>query len=204
MEGRIELIIGPMFSGKTSELYRRVKLHVMANEECLVLKYIKDTRYCSSRASLAASHDGAFMRAISVASPWEVDQELLERAAVIAIDEGQFMPRLAQFCNEQADKGKIVLVSGLDSTFGKAPFEEIVALIPLSERIDKLQAICFGCHRPASFSRRINENVHCLEDIGGPEKYVASCRDCFTVPISPHHLERNRGNAERLKLLQSI
>ena len=82
------------------------------------------------------------------------------------------------FCDRMANEGKIVLVSALDGTFQRKPFEQVVELCPLAERVDKLSAVCVHCTRPAAFSKRIVAG-DAVVDIGGADKYEAVCRRCF-------------------------
>ena len=110
--------------------------------------------------------------------------ELQERAKdydVIGIDEGQFFPDVVDWCEEMANRGKIVLVAALDGTFQRRPFQDILSLVPLAEEVTKLQAVCMACFKDAAFSKRISEEAG-LEVIGGADKYMAVCRQCYYSP----------------------
>jgi thymidine kinase len=111
------------------------------------------------------------------------------------------MPRLREFCIAMAARGKMVIVAALDADYKQQPFAEICLLVAQAEHVEKLSSICFACHGNAYFSRRINAESTTLQLIGGADKYVASCRGCFTIPISPEHLHRIRDNAKRLELM---
>ncbi|KPA78300.1 putative mitochondrial thymidine kinase [Leptomonas pyrrhocoris] len=180
--GRIELVIGPMFAGKTTELMRRVKREIHAHHSCFVIKYSKDTRYDVRNI---ASHDQVTLRAQAAVTKLLEVQEKWRKFDVLAIDEGQFFCDLVDFCNTAADAGKIVMVSALDGDYRRRPFGQICELIPYCESVDKLSAVCMICHeRPASFTRR---TVHAeqLELIGGADMYIATCRECYMQPHTP-------------------
>lgn len=181
-EGRIELIIGPMFAGKTTELMRRVKREIHARRLCLVIKYAKDVRYSKDHV---ASHDQLTLRAkAAVAQLKDVGDEW-KYHEVIAVDEGQFFPDLVDFCRKVSDAGKIVIVSALDGDYLRKPFGHVCELIPLCETVSKLTAVCMMCHtKEASFTRRtVNSNQQ--ELIGGADMYIATCRDCYNNPVPP-------------------
>jgi len=174
--GRIELIIGCMNSGKTTELRRRVNRFKIAGHKCLVIKYIKDNRYGDDCIS---THDKLTMQVdVAVANLSELKEETFKDVDVIGVDEGQFIIGLSQFCEHHANHGRIVLVSALDGTFERKPFPSVMELIPLAERVDKLSAICMLCHKEAAFSSRIS-NERQVEVIGGADKYNSTCRECF-------------------------
>ena len=189
--GHIELIMGCMFAGKTSELMRRVKRYNVSGKHCLVIKYSKDNRYLEMTTDSTnpndsnkdvpklpkiATHDKNFMDAISVDQLSEVKQwELYD---VIGVDEGQFFPDLVEFCDYAADQGKVVIVSALDGTFQQKPFQQIADLIPKAETVDKLSAVCMRCFKNATFTKRIGSETE-IEIIGGMDKYIAVCRECL-------------------------
>ncbi|QCO69502.1 recombinant pox virus thymidine kinase [Myxoma virus] len=174
-DGHIYLIIGPMFAGKSTELIRLVKRYQIAKHECIVIKYEKDTRY--GNKNNVYTHDSTSISAISTSSLCNV-MELVKYANVIGIDEGQFFPNIATFCENMANEGKIIIVAALDGTFQRKPFENILKLIPLSEKVTKLNAVCMDCYTDASYSKRLGtESV--IEVIGGKDKYKSVCRKCF-------------------------
>lgn len=180
--GRIELVIGPMFAGKTTELMRRVKREIHARRSCFVIKYAKDTRYdvCN-----VASHDQQTLRAQAAVSKLVEVQEQWRKFDVLAIDEGQFFADLVDFCNTAADAGKIVMVSALDGDYRRKPFGQICELVPYCESVEKLTAVCMMCHeRPACFTRR-TVNVEKQELIGGADMYIATCRECYMKQQTP-------------------
>jgi thymidine kinase len=180
----IELILGPMFSGKTSELFRRLNRAKYTGQSTIVFKYIKDRRYLPANGphgpyglSRAVSHDLIQVNAVPINDFGELSE--LPDADVIGIDEGQFIGGAPLFAMAAAEAGKRVIISALDSDFRMMPWKNIQRLIPVSEQIDKLHAVCFKCKRDASFTKRLDSDNEAVEDIGGADKYVASCRLCF-------------------------
>jgi len=184
-DGWIEVICGSMFSGKSEELLRRIGRAEIAGQQVTVVKPALDTRHHSSRV---CSHDGRDRAACTVQ---RADEMLLlagiEEADVVAIDEAQFfddeLPQVAQFL---ADRGKRVIVAGLDQDFRGRPFGSMPALLALAEFVDKLQAICSVCGAPASRTQRLVEGRPAGEHdplikVGTAESYQARCRRCHEV-----------------------
>ncbi|XP_067860104.1 thymidine kinase, cytosolic isoform X2 [Heptranchias perlo] len=174
MKGQIQIIFGPMFSGKSTELMRRVRRFRIAQYRCLVVKYAKDTRYSNEDL---ATHDKFTMQAVPATKLSEVNQEAL-KCAVIGIDEGQFFPDCVEFSEEMANKGKTVIVAALDGTFQRKAFGNILNLVPLAENVVKLSAVCMECFREASYTKRLGTEKE-VEVIGGTDMYRAACRLCF-------------------------
>ena len=171
-----------MFSGKTTELMRRIRRYTHAKKRCQVIKYSKDTRY---DADLASTHDLQKCEAIGCAQLSELDESLLQNVDVIGVDEGQFFGAdIVEFADRYASRGKVVIVAALDATFERRPFGNILELIPYAEQVMKLNAVCMICHREASFSKRIGSET-AVEVIGGAEKYAATCRSCYFAPNAP-------------------
>lgn len=101
--------------------------------------------------------------------------------SVVAVDEGQFFPDIAEAADALANQGKIVVVSALDGAFDRKPFSCIVNLIPLAESVDKLTAVCKLCFRTAHFSKRTTSDT-CVQLIGGKDMYIPVCRACYHKP----------------------
>uniref|UniRef100_A0A2K5Z043 Thymidine kinase n=1 Tax=Mandrillus leucophaeus TaxID=9568 RepID=A0A2K5Z043_MANLE len=171
--GQIQVILGPMFSGKSTELMRRVRRFQVAQYKCLVIKYAKDTRYSSS----FCTHDRNTMEALPACLLRDAAQEALG-VAVIGIDEGQFFPDIVEFCEAMANAGKTVIVAALDGTFQRKPFGTILNLVPLAESVVKLTAVCMECFREAAYTKRLGTEKE-VEVIGGADKYHSVCRLCY-------------------------
>ncbi|MDR5695368.1 MAG: thymidine kinase [Armatimonadota bacterium] len=183
--GRIEVICGSMFSGKSEELIRRVRRAQIARQRVCVFKHALDDRY---GAREVVSHNGARIEAIGVRSSAEILERVDPHAEVVAIDEAQFFDDgLADVCNALADRGLRVIVAGLDQDFRGEPFGPMPRLLAIAEAVDKLQAICMVCGQPASRTQRlVNGKPASYHDpvilIGAQEVYEARCRKCHQVP----------------------
>jgi len=173
--GHIEVILGPMFSGKTTELVRRIRRYTIAKHRCVVIKYSRDTRYTAEDE--AATHDKMTIRAKPCASLEEVE-DAVKVYDVIGIDEGQFFGTLVEFAEKMGNLGKIVIVACLDGTFQRKPFGRVLELIPLAESVTKLNSVCMRCYNEAAFTKRLGCETE-VEVIGGADKYIAVCRRCF-------------------------
>jgi thymidine kinase len=173
----LTLVLGPMFSGKTSELMRLVRRHQISKRSVIVIKYRGDTRY-SGEATLS-SHDLYQMPAISASELLPLlDSEAVAKAEVCAIDEGQFFNDVPEFVEGLLSSGKIVLISALDGDYLRRPFGRVLECIPMAEEVVKLTAVCVGCASPAAFTRRIINNTE-IKCVGGAESYVPNCRKCY-------------------------
>jgi len=173
--------MGPMFSGKTTELIRRLKRYQIARYECLIVKYADDQRYDDEGM---ATHDRQSLKATKAKSLMSrFGNQGLDAYDVIGVDEGQFFPDLVEFCEYAAEQGKIVMVSALDGTYQRKGFPNILTLIPLAEHVVKLTAVCMLCFGEGAFTKRIS-NDEGVEVIGGADKYMAVCRACFKSPIN--------------------
>jgi thymidine kinase len=175
--GRIELILGNMYSGKSSEAFRRARRHQIAGKRVIVVKYGKDTRYSATEC---ATHDGTTMPAISTGR--EITESLITKlihdADVIVFDEIQFLCGIASACEQLANAGKIVIADGLDGDSRREQFGEVLKLIPIADDYQKYKAVCHFCGNDAAFTLRIVESG-AQELIGGIEAYRAACRQCF-------------------------
>ena len=180
-----QLILGPMFSGKSTELIRRLKRYQIARYSCLIVKYAKDLRY--DQESIA-THDQQTLKAVVSGDKLSDITVNLDDYDVVGIDEGQFFPDIMEYTERIANLGKTVIVAALDGTFQRKGFTNILNLVPLAEHVVKLTAVCMNCFGEGSYTKRISEDTE-VEVIGGAEKYMATCRRCFfapvTVPASP-------------------
>ena len=178
--GQIQLILGNMFSGKTSELLRRYRRYKIAGKSCILIKYKGDVRYDDK---MIVTHDGAKIEAkvLTCALLSEVNSNIIHYD-VICIDEIQFYKDAHIFCDLWANKGKIIIASGLSGTFNRTPFPIISRLIPLAESVDVLNAICVPTAKEASFTKLTIENTTGgTEIIGGAEMYIPVDRKTFFV-----------------------
>lgn len=173
-KGQIQVIFGPMFSGKTTELIRRLKRYTFAMYRCLIIRYIKDNRYSED---CIASHDGQLLSATSCANLYDI-AHTVDNFDVIGIDEGQFFQdSIISFAEEMANRGKIVIIAALDATFQRTEFGKILQLVPIAESVVKLNAVCMSCFSDASFTKRTT-NEQEVELIGSTDKYMSVCREC--------------------------
>ncbi|XP_072339694.1 thymidine kinase, cytosolic [Scyliorhinus torazame] len=191
VKGQIQIIFGPMFSGKSTELMRRVRRFQIAQYDCLVVKYAKDTRY--SKEDLA-THDKLTMQAVPATKLSEVFQEA-EKSSVIGIDEGQFFPDCVEFAEEMANRGKTVIVAALDGTFQRKAFGNILNLVPLAESVVKLSAVCTKCYGEAAYTKRLGAEQE-VEVIGGTDMYRATCRSCYFANDKLFDMGSNKENSE--------
>ncbi len=187
--GRIEVICGSMFSGKSEELIRRVRRAEIARQTVQVFKPSIDNRYGLDSVN---SHDGRAAQAIAIEKAEQILDFLNDDTTVVAIDEAQFFDEsLVNICRMLADKRGIrVIVAGLDLDFRGEPFGPMPTLIAQAEQVDKLHAICVVCGEEASRSQRlINGQPAHYDDpiilIGAKESYEARCRHCHQVPGRP-------------------
>jgi thymidine kinase len=164
-----------MFSGKTSELIRRLKRQRAIGDNILVINSAKDTRSCEQ---VLKTHDGVTFNCLKT---WDLFDVLhmpdFDNADVVAIDEAQFFPRLRKFVECALYVNKRIIVAGLDADSSQRKFGEIVDCIPLACDVTKLSALCSRCKNgtPGPFTKRIVEDKT-VELIGGSDKYTAVCR----------------------------
>ncbi len=186
--GWIEVVVGPMFSGKSDELIRRVKRALIARQRVLVFKPCLDDRYHQSDVF---SHDGQRAKAVAVGSSSELRAHLTEPLPdVVAVDEAQFFDAgLVPLVIELADKGVRVICAGLDLDFRAEPFGIMPELLARAEYVEKLHAVCPVCGAPATRTQRfVNGKPARYDDpvilVGASEAYEPRCRKCHTV-LSP-------------------
>ena len=174
--GRIETITGSMFSGKTEELILRLRKAQIARKRIQTFKPTTDARYSDRHI---VSHNNTKIEADVVARAEEILKMLHKNTEVIGIDEGQFFNEdLIAICTEMANKGKRIIVSGLDTDFSGKPFGPMPQLLAVSDQITKRLAKCKRCGNPATRTQRLVTSK-ALFVIGGSDKYEARCRLCF-------------------------
>ncbi|XP_055971439.1 thymidine kinase, cytosolic isoform X2 [Sorex fumeus] len=184
-----------MFSGKSTELMRRVRRFQIAQYKCLVVKYAKDTRYSTH----FSTHDRNTMEALPACQLRDVTQDAMS-VAVIGIDEGQFFPDIVDFSETMANAGKTVIVAALDGTFQRKAFGNILNLVPLAESVVKLTAVCMQCFREAAYTKRLGVEKE-VEVIGGADKYHSVCRPCYFKKTPPPAAPDDPDNKENCPAL---
>src|SRR5512132_4069081 len=183
--GWLEVICGPMFSGKSEEMIRRLRRAEIAGQRVVIFKPLIDDRY---DADDVVSHAGARMRAVPVSSVAEVTTHA-EGFDVVGIDEAQFLgDGVVAAALELADRGVRVVVAGLDQDFRRLPFGPMPALLTHAEFVDKLQAVCHRCGGPATTTQRLVDGRPAPYSgetvvVGAAEQYEARCRGCHEAGV---------------------
>lgn len=178
--GRLEIICGPMYSGKSEELMRRLRRAKIANKDVILVKTKIDDRYEDDHV---VSHNGVKMEA--VAADFDDLREIVDSKEVVGIDEVQFYSEHVYWLiQDLVEEGKTVIVSGLDMTYRREPFGVMGPLLAIADSVDKYTAICHKCGEEASFTQRLidGEPASFKGDtivVGGLDSYEARCRLCF-------------------------
>ena len=174
--GWIEVITGSMFSGKSEELIRRLRRAQIARQKVQIFKPLIDNRFSED---YIVSHSDMRMGSQTLKSSDELVKQVDGDTEVVGIDEGQFFdPNLPAACNALADRGKRVIVAGLDQDYLGRPFEPMPQLLAIAEYITKTLAICMVCGAPANHTQRlVASSERVLVGAGGT--YEARCRHCF-------------------------
>ena len=181
--GWLEVVCGPMFSGKSEELIRRLRRAEIAGQRVLIVKPKIDSRYDIGHV---VSHAGAKMRAVAVDSPADIPG-MVESYDVIGVDEVQFFaPEIVLILDGLVEKGMRVIVSGLDQDFRGFPFGPMPELLCRAELVDKLQAVCHRCAGPGTMTQRLVDGAPAPADgativVGALEQYEARCRACHEL-----------------------
>jgi thymidine kinase len=193
--GWIEVVCGPMFSGKSEELIRRLRRAKIARKRVQVFKPVLDDRYSADEI---VSHSDARMPSQVIKDAKEVLGLLDWRTQVIGFDEANFLgPNLVEIAQQLADSGKQVLIAGLDTDYLGRPFPPIPELLSLAESITKTLAICMRCGNPAKHTQRLVESEDLIV-VGAAGMYEARCRRCFEPGIPKQEiLEFARPTRER-------
>jgi thymidine kinase len=176
--GWIEVICGPMFSGKTEELIRRLRRAQIAKQRVAIFKAGIDTRYEEDQL---VSHSQQKIPSIGVRNAWDILSHAKD-ADVFGVDEAQFLGiELVEVAAQLAGDRKRVIIAGLDTDYRGLPFEPIPQLLAIAEYITKELAICVQCGNPAKFTQRIVESGELIL-VGAHEAYEPRCRRCFRPP----------------------
>ena len=173
--GRIEVICGSMFSGKTEELIRRMRRAVFANLKTAIFKPAIDVRYSDCDV---VSHDAKALRSTPVKSSSEILEKIGD-AKVIGIDEAQFFDEgIVDVVQALADRGVRVIIAGLDMDYLGKPFGPMPALMAVAEDVLKVHAICVRCGDLAQYSHRLSKSDKLVE-LGEKDIYEPICRACY-------------------------
>jgi len=173
----IEVICGPMFSGKTEELIRRIRRLRYANVDFMLFKPTIDDRYHEINVT---SHNKTTIKSIPIQYASEITLHIDQNPHIttIAIDEVQFLnPDIVNMCNN-LDANYHILVAGLDMNHKGDPFTVMQGFLPIADKIEKLSAVCVKCGADAKMSYKLSEDAS-IVDVGGAEKYEARCRKCW-------------------------
>ncbi|HWX38139.1 MAG TPA: thymidine kinase [Candidatus Sulfotelmatobacter sp.] len=190
--GWIEVIVGPMFSGKSEELIRRLKRAEIARQRVQIFKPVIDQRYTKTDI---VSHSGLGLPSEVVSNAAEVLDKVQPRTEVVGIDEGQFLGEgLVDTCVRMADAGKRVIVTGLDTDYLGRPFEPMPRLLAVAEEIVKLLAICVQCGNPAVNTQRLVASEDLIV-VGAAGMYEPRCRRCFEPHLAHDKVEANKASS---------
>lgn len=188
--GRLEVITGPMFSGKSEELIRRLKRARIARQRVACYKPDIDLRY---HRTAIASHGAQTHDACTVASVERLKDDLLPQLGeidVVGIDEAQFFDEsILPLVLDLIHHGKRILIAGLDTTFAGEPFGPIPDLMAISDEVTKLSAVCMTCGAPAIHTQRLGASQQ-LVVVGAAGVYEARCRACFQPFLDEHATEQ--------------
>ena len=181
--GWLEVVCGPMFSGKSEELIRRLRRAEIAGQRALIVKPQIDDRYDIGHV---VSHAGAKMRAVAVSRPEDIPG-LGQGYDVIGIDEVQFFSaEIVLVIDVLVERGARVVAAGLDQDFRGLPFGAMPELLCRAELVDKLQAVCHRCSGPATMTQRLVDGYPAPADgativVGALDSYEARCRACHEI-----------------------
>ncbi len=185
-KGDIEVICGSMFSGKTEELLRRLRLARVAGQRTQLFKPVIDDRYSSDSV---VTHDGTPSQgATNADDASDLLAKVESDSNVVGVDEAHFFDdRLVDVCIYLAHRGKRVVAAGLDQDYRGNPFRPIPRLMAVAADVTKMHAICIVCKRRASRTQRLINGQPARIDsplilIGGKESYEARCSNCHSVP----------------------
>jgi len=188
-KGSLEVICGPMFSGKSEELIRRLRRAQIARQKVLTCKHSLDDRFM---IECIVSHDGNKLEAEAIEDVNQIlELGLKNNIDVVGIDEVQWFDSsiIAIIC-KLIDDGKRVIVAGYELDFRTVPAGTMPTLLSIADKVTKLQAICTICGKDATLTQRLINNKPAKFDdpvilVGGAECYEARCRDCHKIDKKP-------------------
>jgi thymidine kinase len=179
--GWIEVVTVSMFSGKSEELIRRLRRAQIARQKVQIFKPLIDNRFSDDHI---VSHSDMKIRSENVRTSDELLERVHDDTEVVGIDEGQFFDaNLPAACNTLADRGKRIIVAGLDQDYLGRPFEPMPQLLAIAEYITKTLAICVVCGDPANHTQRLVVSSDRVL-VGASGMYEARCRHCFDPNLS--------------------
>lgn len=179
--GWIEVVCGPMFSGKTEELIRRLRLAVIGRQKVEIFKHASDVRY---EDTFITSHSDQKFQAVSVQKASQIMEAIKDCTRVVGIDEVQFFDKeITEVCDKLANRGIRVIAVGLDQDSKGKPFGPIPELMAIAESILKLKAVCMCCGGQATKSQRLSNDGDQIV-VGSGELYEARCRACFDPDLA--------------------
>ena len=201
--GSIEVVCGPMFSGKTEELIRRVKRAQIAKQKIQIFKPEIDNRYDEEKV---VSHSSLSIEAVPVKSSSDIIENVFDSTRIIAIDEIQFFDEeIIEVVSRLARRGCRVICAGLDQDYKGNPFGPIPHLLAIADSVLKVQAICTVCGAPASKTyRKVEQNRHEQVLVGETEMYEARCRshiDYFEELTIASTLKKSNSSIKNVKQL---
>ena len=175
--GSIEVVCGPMFSGKTEELIRRVRRSQIARQKVQIFKPSIDDRFHESDV---VSHSSQSIEAVPVRNSLEILNRVYDSTRVVAVDEIQFFDEMIiKVVTKLARRGCRVICAGLDQDSNGRPFGSIPDLLAISDSVDKVQAVCTVCGAPATKSVRLDNSKKGQVVVGHSDIYEARCRTHF-------------------------
>ena len=187
--GWIEVIVGPMFSGKSEELIRRLRRAEIGKQRVQIFKPVIDQRYSKNGI---VSHSGLEIASELVKSGAEILEKVAPRTEVVGIDETQFLGEsIVAVASHLAELGKRVIVAGLATDFMGRPFEPMPRLLAVAEEITKLLAICMRCGNPAVHTQRLVASEELIV-VGAGGMYEARCRRCFEPQLAHEKIEEEK------------
>ncbi|MFW5894783.1 MAG: thymidine kinase [Bacillota bacterium] len=195
-KGWLEVIVGPMFAGKTEELLRRIRRLEYAKKNVVVFKPRIDNRYDDNSI---ISHNKTKAQSINIDTAEEIFDHIDNATDVVAIDEVQFLDdAILDVIDFLVQRGKVVMTSGLDMDFRGEPFSFVPVLMARAEYVMKLSAVCVKCGSPATRTQRIIDGKPAkyydpVVLIGASESYEARCRHCHKVYRKPAPYKNRKG-----------
>ncbi len=185
--GWIEVVCGPMFSGKSEELIRRLRRAEIARQRVQIFKPGIDQRYAEDHI---VSHSALKIRSVGVRDAVELEALLDRRTEVIGIDEAQFLGEgIVDVVVRLADLGKRIIIAGLDTDYLGRPFHPMPELLAVADEITKTLAICMQCGNPAKHTQRLIASEE-LVVVGAAGMYEARCRRCFEPNLAKIEVEK--------------